>query len=89
MFDLNPLDVLQQRKLTTAAPHFVFTCVSDAEIFEGVESWILNKLKNRYYVCKKPMLDKQGNLKSTYVIGFEDQKELTYFMLACPYLRRT
>ena len=32
--------------------------------------------------------DKDGNLKSTTFMAFEDQKELTYFMLACPHLRR-
>jgi hypothetical protein len=89
MFDLNPLDVLQQRKIRTIAPHFVHTYLSDAEIFEGAEQWITNKLKGRYYICKKPVFDKDSNLKSAYVVGFEDQKELTYFMLACPYLRRT
>ncbi len=89
MFDLNPLDVLQQRKLKTIAPHFVSTSLTDAEVFDGVEDWITVKLKGRYFVCKKPVVDKEGNLKSTYLVGFEDQTELTYFMLACPYLRRT
>ncbi len=88
MFDLNPLDVLKQRKLKTSAPHFSSLAISDTEIFEGVEDWVKTKLKGRYYIVKKPSLDKGGNLRSTSLIGFEDQRELTYFMLACPYLRR-
>jgi hypothetical protein len=89
MFDLNPLDVLQQRKLKVAAPHFVSLSISDSEIFEGIEEWVKTKLKGRYYIVKKPSIDKSGNLRSSHFIGFEDQKELTYFMLACPQLRRT
>jgi hypothetical protein len=88
MFDLNPMDVLHQRKLRTVAPHFTELNITDHEIFEGVEDWIKAKLKGRYYICKKPTLDKSGNLRSSYVVGFEDHQESTYFMLACPHLRR-
>ncbi len=88
MFDLNPLDVLQQRKLKTIAPHFSSLAISDNEIFDGIEDWVKLKLKGRYYIAKRPHIDKSGNLRSTHFIGFEDQKELTYFMLACPQLRR-
>ena len=87
MFDLNPMDVLKQRKLKTVAPHFSQLNISDSEIFEGLEDWIKVKLKGRYYICRRPALDKNGNLRSSYFVGFEDQKELTYFMLACPHLR--
>jgi len=54
MFDLNPLDVLKQRKLKTSAPHFSSLAISDTEIFEGVEDWVKTKLKGRYYIVKKP-----------------------------------
>lgn len=89
MFDLNPLDILKQRRIKYAAPHFSELIVSDSEIFDGVEDWVKNKLTGRYYIVKKPAIDKNNVLKSSYYIGFEDQKELTYFMLACPQLRRT
>ena len=89
MFDLNPLDVLRQRKLKIAAPHFSTLGISDSDIFDGIEDWVKIKLKGRYFIVRKPLIDKSGNLKSSYTIGFEDQKELTYFMLACPQLRRT
>lgn len=88
MFDLNPIDVLKQRKLKTIPPHFSKMRISETEIFEGLEDWVKIRLKGRYYIAKKPSIDNIGNLKSTFFIGFEDQKELTYFMLACPHLRR-
>jgi len=89
MFDLNPLDVLKQRKLKTLPPHFSKIKVSESEIFDGLEDWIRTKLKGRYCLVRYPNIDSSGSLKSTTVVGFEDQKELTYFMLACPILRRS
>lgn len=88
MFDLNPIEVLKQRKLKTIPPHFLKARISESEIFEGLEDWVKSKLKGRYCLGKQPSIDKSGTLRSTYYIGFEDQKELTYFMLACPMLRR-
>jgi hypothetical protein len=88
MFDLNPIDVLKQRKLKTLPPHFSRIKISDSEIFEGIEEWVKTKLKGRYCLVRHPAIDKDGNLKSHTFLGFEDQKELTYFMLACTNLRR-
>lgn len=88
MFDLNPIDVLKQRKVKTIPPHFSKMKITESELFEGLEDWVKTKLKGRYYITKCPSIDKTGNLKSSMFIGFEDQKELTYFMLACPHLRR-
>ena len=88
MFDLNPIDVLKQRKLKTFPPHFSKVKISEFELFEGVEDWIQTKLKGRYCIVKHPNIDNNEHLKSSLVIGFEEQKELTYFMLACPILRR-
>ena len=88
MFNLNPLDVLKQRKLKTLPPHFSKVRISEFEIFEGIEEWIQNKLKGRYCIVRHPGIDQTDNLKSSLFVGFEEQKELTYFMLACPILRR-
>jgi hypothetical protein len=88
MFELNPIDVLKQRKVNTVSPHFKKVKISEIDLFEGLEEWVRLKLKGRYYITKQPGIDSGGNLKSNLFIGFEDSKELTYFMLACPHLRR-
>ena len=88
MFDLNPIDVLKQRKLKTLPPHFSKVKISESELFEGVEEWVQTKLKGRYCLVRYPAIDQDGNLKSNTFLGLEDQKELTYFMLACTNLRR-
>jgi hypothetical protein len=88
MFELNPIEILKQRKLATIPAHFKKIAATDAELYEGIEDWIKKKLKGRYVIARQPSIDRTGVLRSTNFIGFEDQKELTYFMLACPLLRR-
>lgn len=89
IFDLNPLEVLKIRKMTTLPPHFSKTKISEAEYFDGVEDWVRIRLKGRYTICRAPCFDEETNaLKSVTYLGFEDPQELTYFMLACPHLRR-
>lgn len=89
MFNINPLDVLKQREVKTLPPHFVKVQISSGDIFDNtVKDWISVKLKGRFCIAKYPSIDSEGHLKSATFAAFEDQKELTYFMLACPHLRR-
>ena len=90
MFDLNPLEVLNKRSLSHIPPHFAKFKIDDSGYLQSssLENWVKIKLKGRYAIARQPSLDKDGHLKSATFVAFEDQKELTYFMLACPYLRR-
>ena len=90
MFDLNPLDVLHKRSLNYVPPHFTkFKLSEDTwNNYSSIENWIRAKLKGRYSIVKTPAIGKEGQLKTATFVAFEDQKELTYFMLACPHLRR-
>ena len=90
MFDLNPLNILNQRKVSTLPPHFGKVKIADdVGIFDNeLETWINTKLKNRFCIVKYPSTNNNGQLKLSTFVGFEDQKELTYFMLACPHFRR-
>lgn len=89
MFDLNPIDVLKKRKVSYLPVHFSKIKVSDGDLFgDSMQDWIQNKLIGRYAIVRAPSLDSDGNLKTATFVAFEDQKELTYFMLACPHIRR-
>jgi hypothetical protein len=90
MFDLNPLEVLNKRSLSFIPPHFAKIKLDDSGFSQhgNVESWVRVRLKGRYAIAKRPSIDKDGHLKTATFLAFEDQKELTYFMLACPHLRR-
>ncbi len=90
MFEINPLDVLKKRKLSYMPSHFSKLKVSETDYFDSqLENWIFNRLKGRFAINKLPMVDQDNKLKVSVVVGFENQKELTFFMLACPFIRRT
>ena len=94
MIEFNPLNILGKREVSTMPPHFSKIKLEAKEMFYidderfQVRSWISSKLKGRFSIKKLPAVGTDGRMRSEYFIGFEDQKELTYFILACPYIRR-
>lgn len=90
MIDYNHLDLIGERALSFIPPHFSRTTLSDRDEWNrnSFESWIKNKLHGRYCLTKVPIIE-NDKLKSSLIVAFEDHSEMTYFMLACPHLRRT
>jgi hypothetical protein len=89
MIELNPLDVLKARKLDVMPRHFSKIKISDSERYDwNIQDWVLEKCNGRYCIVSYPGISSDDKFKSSTYVGFEQQKELTYFMLACPYLRR-
>jgi hypothetical protein len=89
MITLNPLDVLKSRKVNRIPPHFAKLKINQGMLYDThLEKWIQNKCRGRYAICSVPFSDNDGPFKSHWHVGFENHKELTYFMLACPFLRR-
>jgi len=90
MMELNTLDVLNSREVKTLPPHFAKVRISNNESFDyKITDWIKSKLSGRFCIVSYPSLDSTNRFKTVTFAGFEQQKELTYFMLACPYLRRS
>lgn len=88
MITVNPLDVLNQRYLSWMPPHFAKTKISEKWFDEErVKDWIQYKLKGRFAIQAQPNINDKDAVQTATFVGFEDEKELTYFMLACPYLR--
>lgn len=89
MLKLNALDILHRRQLDAVAPHFAKIKLAEGDLFgTEVETWIKTKLAGRFYIKRQPSVAQDGKLKTATYVGFEDHKELTYFMLACPHIRR-
>jgi hypothetical protein len=92
MKDYNPLDILGEREVKTMPPHFskikIFTENIWIDDFHEIQDWIVNKLSGRFCIKKMPTIGSDSKIKSSHFVGFEDSKELTYFMLACPHIRR-
>lgn len=89
MIELNPLNVLNKRMLDIMPVHFRQIKLGLFEFsIPEVINWVNSKLEGRYSITVEPFIDSDGQFRLSTFIGFENQKELTYFMLACPYLRR-
>ena len=85
MLDISPLSILKKRRVNWAPPSFhMFQLNSNEFLWDNtIADWIEYKLKGRY--C---LMNQETNTGTKSMVGFEDEKELTYFMLACPYTRR-
>ena len=88
MLDLNPIEVLKKRRLKFLPVHFSKINLERSFHTFELESWIKSKLKGRYFLGNNTQISKENKVKIFTSVAFDDQKELTYFMLACQYLRR-
>lgn len=84
---VNPLNALGLRKVNFPAQHFHFTVYPKytPTIVANIDRWIYNNLNGRYYVgCSIDCID--NSIVYTTKIGFEQEKEISFFKLACPHL---
>lgn len=90
MTELNPLDILEERKLDFLPLHMTpVPVVSSLLVYnKQIKQWVDLNLKGRYFIGSVLRLD-NNVLKSQDVIAFEDPKESTMFLLACPYLAKS
>lgn len=84
---VNPLNVLGLRRVQFPAHHFYYTCIPkyNVNLQKTIDWWIYQNLNSRYYIGQGIDL-----LENTIVyitkIGFEQEKELSFFRLACPHI---
>jgi len=84
----NPLNYFNLRRVEFAAPHFKYTTIDkySPNLIKQFNSWIKNNLNNRYYIGQDIALDNTNTIIYITRIGFESEKELSFFTIACPHL---
>ena len=84
----NPLNYFNLRRIEFACPHFKYTTISkfNPSLAKSLDSWIRQNLNNRYYIGQGLELDNTNTIVYNTTIGFESEKELSFFTIACPYL---
>ena len=84
----NPLNYFDLRRVEFACPHFRYTNIEkyNPSLVKSIDSWIRNNLNNRYYIGQGISLDNNNTIVYVTQIGFESEKELSFFKIACPYL---
>ena len=86
----NPLNYFDLRRVRFAAPHFKYTTLDkyNPSQIKSIDFWIRQNLNNRYYIGQSIGLDSSNSITYTTRIGFESEKELSFFTIACPYLHQ-
>lgn len=85
--DINPLNVVDARRLSFIPDHFARMSISAASQ-ASVDAWVYQNLDSRYAIVKSLKLDSNNKLVEIHEIGIEDPKELTMLSLSCPHLDR-
>ncbi len=85
---INSLNVFEVRQVKSAPPHFEYVNLPmKYNLEESLVKWIKQNLKNRFYAGKNISLDSDNKLVQVLTVGFEETKDMSYFMLACPHLK--
>ena len=84
----NALNFFDMREVSYASPHFEYTHFKQQYNFQdAIQKWITKNLKGRFHIGTTLVLDGHNQYQNNVTVGFEDPKELSYFMLACPHLK--
>lgn len=84
--EVNPLSVLELRKLNFIPEHFAKITINKRVDVRLVDYWINYNLNSRYAITKNLSLDQNKKTIEILEIGLEDPKEITILTLGCPYL---
>ena len=86
----NALNFFDLRRVEFAAPHFKYTAIEkySPAVVKNLDNWIRKNLNNRYYIGQGITLDQTNTIVYNTRIGFESEKELSFFTIACPYLQQ-
>lgn len=84
----NPYNVFKVRRAEFPPDHFEYASIPlNYNMRDALEKWIEQNLKSRYYLGRSIGLDSENKMNYIVKVGFEESKELSYFMLACPHLK--
>jgi len=83
--EVNPLSVLNLRKLMFIPEHFAKISVELTDI-KLLDHWVNYHLNSRYAIKKQYSVDHNNKMIEVIEIGIEDFREVTMLMLGCPYI---
>jgi hypothetical protein len=86
---INALNLFEKRRVEFCPPYFEYVVINPSyNLLKAIDDWIYDNLSGRYYLGKTVDLEEtNSSIRSKYKIAFENPKELSYFMLACPHLK--
>jgi hypothetical protein len=80
----NPLNFLDLRRVNFPARHFHFTTIPKyvPSSLKKMDEWIYTNLNGRYYIGQGIGLDHTNSIVYNTKIGFEQEKEMSFFLLS-------
>ncbi len=80
----NPLNFLDLRRVQFPARHFHFTTLPkySPSFVKRIDEWIYTNLNSRYYIGQALELDNTNSIVYVTKIGFEQEKEMSFFLLS-------
>ena len=85
---VNPLNVLDIRKLEYIPDHFETLVIQDVRYIREITDWIYLNTDCRFAISKKLRVNQSNKVEEVQEIGLEDANELIMFSLSCPYLNK-
>ena len=85
----NALNFFEIRRANLPPPYFEYVLLPTRYNFEkSLVKWIEQNLKGKFYVGRAVGVSNSSNSIDNMIrVGFEEGKELSYFTLACTYLK--
>ena len=86
---INPLNVLGCREVGDPPPHFHYLNIDlKYNMVGSLKQWVYENLRSRFYLGESLQLY-NNQFVIQIKIGFEEPKEASFFLLACPLLKYT
>jgi hypothetical protein len=87
MIKVNPLNVLECREVNDPPPYFHYYYLDlRFNLIDAIREWVYENLKHRFYIGESLELE-DNQFKIKIKIGFEEPRELSFFLLACSHLK--
>jgi len=85
---INPLNVLNIREVPTPPIGWEYIYLDEIyNIEDSIRKWINTNLTGRFFIAKTLTVNDNKSYIVKLKIGFEEPKESSYFLLACPLLK--
>lgn len=84
----NPLNYFKMRRVIYACQHFKYFTMNkyNPYIIKIIDEWIIKNLNGRYYIGQGIMLDNNNTIVYNTTIGFENETEVSFFIISCPHI---
>ena len=81
---VNPYNIFGTRRVEFCPIYWTKLNIKKTSKINDVNQWIYTHTKGRYYLEDGLVLNKENKIEIITEIGFENKRDSTYFLMACP-----